>query len=130
MELKAKQQSDQLYSILDAVFEGVNQSMSRQGTGKSFEYRLKAVVPDIPRADGGVPYNFTVIMRELGHGERELQTVPFLKPKDLHKYSMEVNVMMSVMTIFAETTFLNWVELGKILNTDEEMQGIALGKKS
>jgi len=32
MELKAKQQSNQLYSILDSVIEGVNMSMQRQGT--------------------------------------------------------------------------------------------------
>lgn len=129
MELKAKQQSDQLYSILDAVFEGVNMSMNKQGTGMSFEYRLQAVVNNNPRPDGAVPYNFTVIVREMGHGERELQTVPFLKPKDLHKYSMEVNVIMAVMTIFAEQTVLNWVELGKILNKDKELQSVALGKK-
>jgi hypothetical protein len=128
-DMKAKQQSDQLYSLLDAVFEGVNQSCAKNGTGLSFEYRLEPQVLKKPRPDKAVPYNFTVKVREMGHGERELQTIPFMKPANLHKYNMEVSIIMSVFTILAEFTFLNWIELGKVLNQDEELQKVALGKK-
>jgi hypothetical protein len=128
MELKTKQQSDQLYSILDAVIEGVNMSMQRQGTGLSFEYSIKAEVPK-DKKDKGVSYRFTMKVREMGHGERELQTIPFIKPESMDKFAMEVNVIMAVFTILAEHTVLNWLELGKILNTDSQMQKIALEKK-
>ena len=36
METKTRQQADQLFSIIDAVFNGVNDSQRRMGTGKSF----------------------------------------------------------------------------------------------
>ena len=65
----------------------------------------------------------------MGHGERELQTIPFIKPESMDKFAMEVNVIMAVFTILAEHTVLNWLELGKILNTDSQMQKIALEKK-
>jgi hypothetical protein len=42
--MKAKQQADQLYSIIDAVFDGVNNSQKRQGTGKMFTYELKPII--------------------------------------------------------------------------------------
>jgi hypothetical protein len=47
----------------------------------------------------------------------------------MDKFAMEVNVIMAVFTILAEHTVLNWLELGKILNTDSQMQKIALEKK-
>ena len=128
MELKAKQQSNQLYSILDSIIEGVNMSMQRQGTGLSFEYSIKAEMPKDTK-EKTVPYKFTLKVREMGHGERELQTIPFLKPESMDKFTMEVNVIMAVFTILAEHTVLNCLELGKILNTYSQMQKIALEKK-
>ena len=119
--MKAKQQSDQLFSIIDAVFDGVNNSQQRQGSGKMFSYELKPVV-DLKDKDALTQYNFTVKLREAGHPERELQTIPFTKPKD---YDKETQVLMAVLTIVAETTLLHWDELGKLLNVDTELQEVA-----
>ena len=122
--MKAKQQADQLYSIIDAVFDGVNNSQHKLGTGKMFTYELKPTV-DLKDKDALTKYNFTVKLREAGHPERELQTIPFTKPKDYDKFKMETQVLMAVLTIVTETTLLHWDELGKLLNTDAELQEIA-----
>jgi len=122
--MKAKQQSDQLFSIIDAVFDGVNNSQQRLGTGKMFSYELKPIV-DLKDKDALTQYNFTVKLREAGHKERELQTIPFTKPKEYDKFKMETQVLMSILTIVTETTLLHWNELGKLLNTDAELQEVA-----
>ena len=122
--MKTKQQSDQLFSIIDAVFDGVNNSQQRQGTGKMLTYELKPTV-DLKDKDALTQYNFTVNLREAGHPERELQTIPFTKPKDYDKFKMETQVLMAVLTIITETTLLHWDELGKLLNVDTELQEVA-----
>ena len=127
--MKAKAQSDQLYSILDAVFEGVNNSQARIGSGKSFSYELKAVAPTVTLgAKEEAPptvYSFTAIIREMGHGERSLQTIQFAKEKGMDKFLMEVTVLMSMLTIFTEGTLLQWDMVGKMMNEDKELQETA-----
>ena len=123
--MKTKQQADQLFSIIDAVFNGVNDSQRRMGTGKSFTYNLTAIPPVSKDKEALSQYNFTVKMREAAYGETELQTIPFTKPKNYDKYKMEVQVLLSVLTIITETTFIHWVELGKMLNVDTELQEAA-----
>tara|TARA_R100001082_G_scaffold35961_2_gene18858 strand:- start:4316 stop:4696 length:381 start_codon:yes stop_codon:yes gene_type:complete len=123
--MKTKQQADQLFSIIDAVFNGVNDAQHRAGTGRSFTYNLTAIPPISKDKDALSQYHFTVKMREAAYGETELQTIPFTKPKEFDKFKMEVQVLMAVLTIIAETTFTHWVELGKLLNVDTELQEAA-----
>tara|TARA_R110002012_G_scaffold241498_1_gene415703 strand:- start:1148 stop:1540 length:393 start_codon:yes stop_codon:yes gene_type:complete len=127
METKTRQQADQLFSIIDAVFNGVNDAQHRAGTGKSFSYDLMAIPPSKKdkEKDALTQYNFTVKIHEAGYKEIELQTIPFTKPKNYDKYKMEVQVLLAVLTIIAETTFTHWVELGKLLNVDTELQEAA-----
>ena len=127
METKTRQQADQLFSIIDAIFNGVNDAQHREGTGKSFSYDLMAIPPskEDKSKDALTQYNFTVKMREAAYGETELQTIPFTKPKNYDKYKMEVQVLLAVLTIITETTFIHWVELGKMLNVDTELQEAA-----
>ena len=136
--MKGKQLADHSFSLLDAVFEGINNSQRSAGTGKSFSYKLDVSVPG-KKDDGlidttiGAPkdqslYSFTVMIREMGHGERQLQTFTFSKPKDLDKHNMESRVILAMFSIFTETCLLQWDELGKMLNVDTELQEVA--KKS
>jgi hypothetical protein len=123
--MKGKQQSEEMYSLLDAIFEGVNMAQRKKGTGMSFTYKLKAI-PDLKGDnDMGTPYSFNIIIRETGHGERDLQEFKFLKPKALDRYTMESKIIMSMLTIFAENAMFQWDQLGKALNIDSELQEAA-----
>lgn len=132
--MKGKELSNQMYSLLDATFEGVNTTQGAKGTGKSFSYELTAVVPDSKvvqlnkKPTESTIYSFTVKIREMGHGERELQTFTFQRPKDVDRYNMEAKVIMSMFSIFTEIALLEWDELGRLLNSDLELREAA--KKS
>tara|TARA_Y100001973_G_scaffold101453_1_gene164631 strand:+ start:473 stop:859 length:387 start_codon:yes stop_codon:yes gene_type:complete len=125
METKTRQQADQLFSIVDAVINGVNDAQHRAGTGRSFSYNLMIIPPSKKDKDASTQYNFTIKMREAAYGETELQTIPFTKPDNYDRYKMEVQVLLSVLTIITEITFTHWVELGKMLNVDTELQEAA-----
>ena len=119
-----KERVDFLYSMLDQIMGAVNSKQSKLGTGLSFTYSLK---PELK--DKKTIYNFSISLREVGHGERTLQTIPYTKPDGLDKFNMEFQVLLSVFTIFTESTFIHWNELGKMLNIDDELQNAAKSAK-
>lgn len=120
-----KERVDFLYSIMDQMIGAINANQSKVGSGLSFTYSLK---PEVKK-DKSIVYNFSISVREVGHGERVLQTIPYSKPESSDKYNMEFQVMLSVLTIFTESTFIHWNELGKMLNIDSELQNAAKAAK-
>lgn len=124
--MKGKELENQMYRILDSTFEKVNKTQQVSGSGKSFSYKLEQEVPKIQTKEKTVSiYSFTVMIREMGHGERELQTFRFQKRKSMNNPAMHAHVISVMLAIFVEHALVQWDELGKMLNGDPEMQDIA-----
>jgi hypothetical protein len=122
-----REETENLYGILDSVFQAVNAKNKMQGTGLSFSYTIKPRLIKDEEEDKTI-YDLTMTIREMGHGERDLQTLSFEKPKDVDRYTMEGQMIMQFFVAVAETSFIHWNELGKMLNSDTDMQKLALGK--
>lgn len=117
-----KQKAETVRTIIATIFMSVNQNQRQQGTGMTFKYKNK---PYKNEDNGEEGWLFDLILDEAGHGTRTLQSFPFKKTNGMDRYTMEYNVLMSVLAIFAETTLLQWNELGKMLNTDKDLQKAA-----
>lgn len=115
-----KKRTGELFDMLDIIFNSINTSHKNKGTGLSFSYNL-----DIKEEDKKSYYTFSVLIKELGHAERVLQAIPYEKPEGMDRFNMEYQVIVGILTIFAESTFLHWDQLGKMLNTDIKFQQTA-----
>lgn len=103
--------------IIDEIFMNVNEQHKNNGTGMFFRYSL-----GIDDTKDQPVYILSIILKEMAHGERTLQAIPFQKPEAMDVYTMKYNVFVSVLSILTESTLMQWNELGKMLNTDIKMQ--------
>jgi len=115
-----KKKLQELSDIFDAVINQINAGQLQKGTGLTFYYNLK-----VDTHDKDTIYIVSFSLREIGHGERVLQSIPFKKLESLDRYAMEYQVILAVMTILIETALIEWNELGKLLNTDIKLQQAA-----
>jgi len=114
-----KKEVETLRNIMDGIFSSINNSHISKGTGMFFVYKNEPIKDE---KDKTVGWAFTVYLSEPGYPSRALQSIPFNKPNGMDRYQMEFNVLMSALCIFTESTLLQWNELGKMLNTDQELQ--------
>lgn len=120
-----KEHVELLFDVLDDVFNQINTSNKAKGTGLSFGYKLEVTPPDAALKKP-LLYTFDVVIRESGHGERTLQQFTYEKPEGYDAHHMKFSVMQAVITVMFESTMLHWNELGKLLNTDKELQKSAI----
>ena len=117
-----KKQVEDLRKIIATIFISINESQHKKGTGLMFKYKNEPIKLPGTDEEGWI---FSIILQESGYGERTMQSFPFSKKNGVDRYQMEYNVLMSALIIFTENTFLQWNELGKMLNADKELQKIA-----
>lgn len=117
-----KKELDELHDIFDTVFNGVNESQRIVGSGLSFFYKIRAEVKKDDDGEDISVYFCDISLREMGHGERQLQEFSYVKPKDLDTFKMKYQVILSVMVSMIESGLIHWNELGKALNTDIDLQ--------
>jgi len=120
-----KENVDQMYDILDKVFNNINNKNRQLGSGLQFGYNMNVNLPD-KKLKKPATYTCDISLREAGHGERILQTFTYERPDNIDVHSMKYQVMQSVITIMFESTMLQWNEIGKLLNTDDSLQGAAI----
>ena len=109
-----------LKASLAIIFGGINERRRAQGINEFYKYSSEPV--EEKKFKGWV---YTISIKELGHDERELQTLRFIRPDNIDKYNMEYNVLMAVMSSGIETALTTWNEVGKALNVDPAMQETA-----
>lgn len=120
-----KEKVEEMFDVLDTVFNDINTKNKKLGTGLQFNY-LYNVLPGDKKLDKPVSYTIDIKLREAGHGERVLQTLVYHKPKSYDLNTMKYQVIVSVITLMFESTMLQWNELGKLLNTDPSLQKAAI----
>jgi len=113
-----KEQVEQLRSLIDSLFTSVNNAQIHRGTGLMFTYKSEIVKKENKNDE----WHFTIHVTEPGYPARALQTIPFAKEKSDDRYRTEYQVLLTVLSIMAETSLIQWNELGKLLNTDTELQ--------
>jgi hypothetical protein len=120
-----KKKVESLRQIMATIFISINDSQRKKGTGLMFKYKNEPYQSQEGEVEGE-GWIFSIILEEIGYKERTIQAFPFTKVNGVDRYQMEYNVLMSALIIFTENTFLQWDELGKILNADREMQKVAI----
>ncbi len=117
-----KKKVESVRAILATIFKSINESQRSKGTGLMFKYKHELYKNDDGEEEGWI---FNIMLKEAGYPERTIQSFPFKKVNNMDRYNMEYNVLMSVLMIFTEGTLLQWNEIGKMLNTDKELQKVA-----
>jgi hypothetical protein len=114
-----KKQVETLREVIDAIFQSINNNHIKKGTGLFFIHKV-----DSEKMEGtkDTKWSFTIFVSEPGYPSRALQSLSFVKPSGIDRYQMEHHVLMSSLCIFTDSTLLQWNELGKLLNTDKELQ--------
>ena len=120
-----KEQRERMFDLFDRMFNQINQKNA--GTGLNFYYKLD-VEAGKTKADP-TRYTFNINVKEPGYPERILQSFPYNKVESLDRFTMEYEVLVSVLTICMESSLFHWNQLGKLLNVDGELQQAALDSK-
>ena len=113
-----KKKTEALRELLATIFMSINKAQQAKGTGLSFKYKNTPFKLE----DGTEGWGLDLIVMEAGHGQRTLQAFPFKKQNGMDRYSMEYEVLMSVLCILTENTLLQYNEMGKLLNSDMHLQ--------
>lgn len=128
-----KQDVDDLYGSFDNMFNHINQSQNAIVSGLTFRYSLDVEFNDkvlyekkgdktLEKNIKESVYNFTVYVKKAGHREIALQTIPYIKPANYDKFTMEFQVLSSIMSMAMETMLLQWNEIGEQLNKDDDLK--------
>ena len=67
-------------------------------------------------------WHFDIIVKELGYGEKVIQQFRYPRPNNIDAKTMEYHVIIEVLSALTQGALITWYEVGKILNTDKEMQ--------
>jgi len=67
-------------------------------------------------------WHFDIIVKELGYGEKIIQQFRYPRPNNIDAKTMEYHVIIEVLSALTQGALITWYEVGKILNTDKEMQ--------
>ena len=110
-----------LKAAIAIVFAGINSKNQDKGINAQYKYKSEPVEEEEFRG-----WQFTISVKELGYGERDIQVLSFKRPDNIDRYNMEYNVLMAVLSTCVETSLFTWEHVGKQLNLDKEMQKTAL----
>ncbi len=98
-------------------------SEKSMNNGLTFSYKSYPVdVAESKTSPGFKAWHFDVIVKELGYGEHTIQQFRFPRPNNIDAKNMEYHVLIEVIASLTQGALLTWYEVGKILNTDKEMQ--------
>lgn len=120
-----KEKREAMLDLFDRMFNQIN--TKNKGTGLNFFYKLD-VTPGKEKKDP-TTYSFNISVKEAGYPERILQTFPYHKPDSMDRFTMEYEVLVSVLTLGMESSLFHWNQLGKMLNVDKELQDAAIESK-
>ena len=128
-----REQSKILKSAVATIFLSINESNVKQGINRQFKYISVPIKEEVEKVDGKetktpktVGWKFDIVMSELGYPDITIQSFPFQKPANIDKFTMEYHVFLHALSAIIDTGLNTWVELGKKLNLDKELQKEAI----
>ena len=128
-----REQSKTLKAAVATIFLNINESNTKQGINKQFKYISAPIKEEVKKVDGKetktpktIGWKFDIVMSELGYSDITVQSFPFQKPENIDKFTMEYHVFLHALSAIIDTGLNTWVELGKKLNVDKELQKEAI----
>jgi hypothetical protein len=67
-------------------------------------------------------WHFDIKVKELAYKEVIIQQFRFPRPNNIDAKNMEYHVLIEVIAALTQTSLLTYYEVGKLLNTDKELQ--------
>lgn len=67
-------------------------------------------------------WHVDLLVKEPAYPEVIIQQFRYPRPAGIDAKNMEYHVLVEVMAAFTETSLFTWLQVGKMMNTDEELQ--------
>ena len=94
-----------------------------QQHGLQFTYKSYPV--DVEATDDNEAFkawHVDILVKEAGYSEVIIQQFRYPRPAGIDVKNMEYHVLVEVIAAFTETSVFTWLQVGKMMNTDEELQ--------
>jgi hypothetical protein len=92
-------------------------------SGLTFTYSSYPVEPALmQQVPEFAAWYFDIKVKELGYKEVTIQQFRFPRPNNIDAKNMEYHVLIEVIAALTQTSLLTYYEVGKLLNTDKELQ--------
>jgi hypothetical protein len=117
-KITISQKHSLIKELLATIFINTNNQFI--ASGLQFKYTSNSIEIEDKKY-----WSVILTVKESGYGEKQLQEFRFGMDNSVDYKSTEYHVLVEVFTQLAQGALITWLELGKILNTDKELQGTA-----
>lgn len=94
-----------------------------QQYGLQFSYKSYPVdVEATEDSEAFKAWHVDIFVKEPGYPEVNLQQFRYPRPSGIDAKNMEYHVLVEVLAAFTETSLFTWLQVGKMMNTDQELQ--------
>lgn len=109
--------------ILSTSFaQATEQSIS---LGLQFKFKSYGVDLENQLDENGLPskgWVIDILVREAGYGERTIQQLKFLHPRNIDAKRMELHALLELQASLVQGAVSTWYEVAKMLATDTDLQ--------
>lgn len=94
-----------------------------QQYGLQFSYKSYAV--DVEATDDSEAFkawHVDIMVKEPAYSEVIIQQFRYPRPDGIDVKNMEYHVLVEVIAAFTETSVFTWLQVGKMMNTDKDLQ--------
>jgi hypothetical protein len=85
---------------------------------KSYPHNVEAT----EESEAFKAWHVDLLVKEPAYPEVIIQQFRYPRPDGIDAKNMEYHVLVEVMAAFTETSLFTWLQVGKMMNTDEELQ--------
>ena len=115
-----KKKVEILRATIGVLFASVNNEKRKHGINTQYKYKKEKIEDE--NFNG---LELSIIVSELGHADRALQTWRMAKIESMDIYNMEYNLYMSMLSSITDMALFGWDQIGQALNSDETLQKTA-----
>lgn len=93
--------------------------------GLQFKYKSYGVDLENQLDEDGLPskgWVIDILVKEAGYGERTIQQLKFLHPKNIDAKRMELHALLEFQSSLVQGAVSTWYEVAKMLATDADLQ--------
>jgi len=126
-----KEKSKLIREVIATVFSEINSKNESAGINAMYKYKSQPIKENVNKEgenpkEETVGWEFSILVKELGYPDKEIQTFKFQKPNNIDRYTMEYHVILTVLSSLTETALITWKQIGEDLNTDKDFQKEAI----
>lgn len=125
--------SEKVKALKEAIASAFIETTTRnEASGTQYRYKSFPIYEEraVDALEGVHPetkgWCFQIIVKEPAYPERILQEFNYQRPNNIDVKTMEWHVLVNILSELISTAGFAWNELGKILNTDTDLQKTAI----